>query len=233
MIPLNLKPRPPRDYNPARLMPVPHSRQQARTEATRSKLLRSAERIFARDGFEAARIEDIAAAAGYTRGAFYANFESKEELFMALLEDFVQRRIADIRSLMAQAETAEKQAEALRNYYAQVATQKRWALIFLEYKLFSIRHPEVRARLQRRIRGLRAGGIEILQNLSAALGRRTPVSSPTAAVAMGALSNALLLEQLVDPSALPGDDIHTLLSLFFDLLTGESKHRSRSLPAGK
>ena len=39
-----------------------------------------------RDGFEAARIEDIAAASGHTRGAFYANFETKEDLFLALLE---------------------------------------------------------------------------------------------------------------------------------------------------
>jgi AcrR family transcriptional regulator len=199
------------------------SRQEARTLATRRKLLRAAERIFARDGFEAARLEDIAAAAGYTRGAFYANFDSKEELFMALLEDVVQRRIADIRALMARAESAEKQAAALRNYYTRVATQRRWALIFLEYKLFAIRHPEVRSRLQSRVRRLRSPGIEILRNLSSALGRRTPVTSTAAAVAMGALSNALLLDQLVDAEALPPEDVQTLLGLFFDLLTGKRK----------
>ncbi len=202
---------------------VPLSRQQARTDTTRRKLLRSAEPVFARDGFEAARIEDIAASAGYTRGAFYANFDSKEELFMALLEDCVQRRIADVRKLMALAKTPEAQADALRDYYARVATQRRWALIFMEYKLFAIRHPQVRARLQRRMRGLRSAGIEILRNLAAALGRGTPVSSTTAAVAMGALSNSLLLEQLVDPATLSAGEVHTLLGLFFDLLTGERK----------
>ena len=56
------------------------SRQQARTEATRRKLLLAAEKVFARDGFEAARLEDIAGLAGYTRGAFYANFQSKEDI---------------------------------------------------------------------------------------------------------------------------------------------------------
>ena len=203
--------------------PVFSSKQEARTYATRRKLLRAAERIFARDGFEAARLEDIAAAAGYTRGAFYANFDSKEELFMALLEDFVQRRIADIRALVARAENAEKQADALRDYYARVATQRGWALIFLEYKLFAIRHPEVRARLQSRVRRLRAPGIEILQNLSAALERKTPVSSTATAIAMAALSNALLLEQLVDAETLSAADVHTLLSSFFDLLTGTRK----------
>ena len=62
------------------------SRQAARTAATRRKLLLAAEQTFARDGYEAARLEDIAARAGYTRGAFYANFDSKEDIFFALLE---------------------------------------------------------------------------------------------------------------------------------------------------
>ena len=62
------------------------SRHQERTDVTRARLIRAAEKIFARDGFEAAKLEEIAAEAGYTRGAFYANFESKEDLFFALLE---------------------------------------------------------------------------------------------------------------------------------------------------
>jgi AcrR family transcriptional regulator len=195
------------------------SRQQARTDATRAKLLKAAEQVFARSGFEAARLEDIAAAAGYTRGAFYANFESKEDLFMALLEECVRRRVADVRELMARAGSPQAQAKAFREYYAEIATQKQWALIFLEYKLFAVRHPEARTRLQRRIRNLRAAGIEILKKLSAALGRPLPVSASVAAVGMGALSNALLLEHLVDPESISGQDIHTLLGLFFDLLT--------------
>jgi AcrR family transcriptional regulator len=208
-----------REQTPPRMLAASLSRQQARTDATRAKLLKAAEQVFARSGFEAARLEDIAAAAGYTRGAFYANFESKEDLFMALLEECVRRRVADVRELMARAGSPQAQAKAFREYYAEIATQKQWALIFLEYKLFAVRHPEARARLQRRIRNLRAAGIEILKKLSAALGRPLPVSASVAAVGMGALSNALLLEHLVDPESISGQDIHTLLGLFLDLLT--------------
>jgi AcrR family transcriptional regulator len=207
----------------AEAKPLSNSRQQARTQATRRKLLRSAEHIFARRGFEAARIEDIAAAAGYSRGAFYANFETKEDLFMALLEDFVRRRIADVQSLLTGAKTPTEQADLLRDYYARMAIQRTWTLIFLEYKLFAVRHPQVRARLQQRLQRLRAPGIEILRKISAALGHRTPVTSSTAAVAMGALSNALMLEQLVDPETLSPSDLQTLLSAFFDLITGEDR----------
>ena len=59
--------------------------------------MQSAEKIFARDGFEAAKLEEIAADAGYTRGAFYANFDSKEDLFLALLEKEITTRIANLR----------------------------------------------------------------------------------------------------------------------------------------
>src|SRR3984893_6479853 len=78
------------------------SRQQARTAATRRKLLLAAEQTFARDGYEAARLEDIAARAGYTRGAFYANFDSKEDIFFALLEQSISGRIEQINSLLRQ-----------------------------------------------------------------------------------------------------------------------------------
>jgi AcrR family transcriptional regulator len=62
----------------------PTFRRRERAQATRARLIQAAERIFARDGFAAAKLEEIAAEAGYTRGAFYANFDSKEDLFLAL-----------------------------------------------------------------------------------------------------------------------------------------------------
>src|SRR5664279_5384205 len=78
------------------------SRRQGRTELTRALLIQSAKKIFARDGFEAAKLEEIAADAGYTRGAFYANFKNKEDLFFALLEREVSSRIAALEQEMDQ-----------------------------------------------------------------------------------------------------------------------------------
>ncbi len=68
------------------------NKHQQKSEATRRKLLEAALRIFVRDGFEAARLEDIAKESGHTRGAFYANFDTKEDLFLALLE---QQAVSD------------------------------------------------------------------------------------------------------------------------------------------
>jgi len=80
-------------------MSAPNKHQQ-RTEQTRRKLLEAGLRIFVRDGFEAARIEDIAAASGHTRGAFYANFETKEDLFLALLEQQSVKRITELHAIL-------------------------------------------------------------------------------------------------------------------------------------
>src|ERR1700682_390202 len=104
------------------------SRQAERTEATRRKLLSAAERIFARDGFEAARLEDIAAGAGYTRGAFYANFCGKEEIFFALLDQWVRQHIDPVMAAVRKQKSPERKLAALRKYYAEIATDRRVVL---------------------------------------------------------------------------------------------------------
>src|SRR5271168_2694031 len=201
------------------------SRQQARTDATRRKLLLAAERIFARDGFEAARLEDIAGLAGYTRGAFYANFQSKEDIFFALLERWVGQRISEVDALLAQRESPAKLLRALREHYAQITQDRRLALLSLEFKLFAIRHPEAHARLRARQRRLRVSGGDLLRRIARVAGRTLPVSSTTAATGLGALSNALFLEHLVDPTMATDHDIRHLLGIFFDAVLGTKPAR--------
>src|SRR5580692_497080 len=199
------------------------SRQAARTAATRRKLLLAAEQTFARDGYEAARLEDIAARAGYTRGAFYANFDSKEDIFFALLEQTVARRIAEVNELLERHDNPQQRLRALREHYAQIAKDRRLALLSLEFKLFAVRHPEAHARLRARQRGLRSCGGDILRRVMKSLGRSLPISSAAAATALGAFSHAMLLEHLVDSSSLSDAEIRHLLGLFFDAVVASQK----------
>ncbi len=201
------------------------SRQQARTDATRRKLLVAAERIFARDGFEAARLEDIASLAGYTRGAFYANFQSKEDIFFALLERWVGRRISQVDALLAQRESPAKLLRALREHYAQIMQDRRLALLSLEFKLFAIRHPEAHARLRARQRRLRVSGGDLVRRIARLAGRTLPISCTAAATGFGALSSALSLEHLVDHTMVSDQDIRHLLGVFFDAVLGAKPTR--------
>lgn len=198
----------------------PVSRQQARTLATRRRLLAAAEKTFARDGFEAARLEDIAGLAGYTRGAFYANFRSKEDIFFALLEDWVGERIREVNAVLAKHANPATRLRALRELYAQLAKDRRLVLLSLEFKLYAIRHPEAHARLRVRQRRIRASAGDLLHRLAEATGHKLPVPTTAAAAALAALSNALLLENLVDSATITDQDIRYLLGVFFDAILG-------------
>jgi AcrR family transcriptional regulator len=196
------------------------SRQQARTEATRRKLLTAAEKLFASDGFEAARIEDIAALAGYSRGAFYANFEDKEDIFFALVEQWINQYVGEVEALLERAMNPAERLRTLRDHYAQIAKSRRFTLLSLEFKLFAIRHPQAHARLRAWQRRLRACAGNIVHRVLQEQGRTHPFSTKVAAAGLGALSNALFLEHLVDHKELTESDIRHLLGLFFDAVFG-------------
>jgi AcrR family transcriptional regulator len=196
------------------------STQAARTQATRRRLLAAAESIFAQDGFEAARLEDIATSAGYTRGAFYANFKSKEDIFFALFEEWIRKRIDVVTALLRRYKSPAHKLAALRKYYAEIALDRRLVLISLEFKIFALRHPDAHARLRDRHRRLRITWGTLFSELLEPLGRSLPVANPAAATCLGALAQGLLIDHLVDTKTLTGHDIRRVLGLFFDSIFG-------------
>lgn len=216
----------------ARLRARPVSRQQARTAATREKLLAAAARIFAREGFEAARLEDIAAAAGYTRGAFYANFRDKEELFFALLERWVSQRLAQVSELLARTnQSPAEQLRALRDYYARGAKDRRLALLSLEFMLYAIRHPAAHARLRVRMKRLKSCAADLVRRIAESEGRSLPVSAGAVTAALGAFSNALFLEHLVDSKRISESEVRRLLGIVFDAIVSGRPAAKRQSPA--
>src|SRR5271170_1854473 len=80
---------------------------QERTAATRNLLLIAAEQVFARVGYEKAQVEEIAEAAGFSKGALYAHFKSKEELFLALYETKTASSLVKLRQALDGASTRE------------------------------------------------------------------------------------------------------------------------------
>jgi AcrR family transcriptional regulator len=123
--------------------PASSSRQLERSERTRSELLRAAETIFVRDGFEASRIEDIAAEAGRSRGAFYANFESKTEVFLALRSLAVRRRAREIRQRIEKVSGQQERYDAVIRYMLEQICDTQTLLLQIEFKLFALRHPDM------------------------------------------------------------------------------------------
>ena len=185
------------------------NKHQQRTAATRRALLAAARRIFARDGFEACRIEDIAAAAGYTRGAFYAHFRAKEDLFFAIFQQEAGRRVDEIRDLLERYPGSREQLAALRKFYVDRIGDRQWAMLVLEFKLFALRHPQLRPRLAATHRKLRAS--LRLENIDQAC------DEPKKA-ALEAILSSLTLEHAYDPLRISRGDATGILAVLFDAL---------------
>lgn len=197
------------------ILAKPPNKHQERTEETRRVLLKSARLIFARDGFEACRIEDIVAAAGYTRGAFYANFATKEELFFALLQEETDGHAARIRAVLESYDSVERRMAALRDYYVQCIADREWGMLMLEFKLFAARHPKLRPKLAAIHRRIRASmKLEVLHKL---LGIDDACPESKSAVLEGAMAG-LFLEHSYDPERLPECQAAKFLGHIFDSL---------------
>jgi AcrR family transcriptional regulator len=201
------------------------TKHQQRTEATRRALLEAAHRIFARDGFEASRIEDIAGATGHTRGAFYAHFNSKEDLFFALFEQEAGDRLRGLRATMEQCPDSEARLRALRKFYVGRVSDRQWVMLALEFKLFALRHPKLRARLARTHRRIRESlKLEIISKLIPELMRERPQSRELRRVALEAVLNGLVLEHAYDPETISQAQATAVLGRMFDILMPAKQH---------
>ena len=209
------------------------SRPRERSVDTRARLIRAAEKIFAKDGFEAAKLEEIAAEAGYTRGAFYANFESKEDLFFALLEGQISSRISAVEQITRNLRDPEEKLRAFRNFFLTVCEDRRWSLLALEFKLFAVRHPEVKARLAAMNRRLVKPRIGILRDLMQGSGRTLPVSPAAIAMSLSAVTNSLGLEHMLDRTLMPEAELKQILGNYFDSLIGGQPSADTQIKARK
>jgi AcrR family transcriptional regulator len=121
------------------------NKHQAKTEATLRGVLDASERVFVRDGYERAQIETIAAEAGRTKGAVYAHFRSKEDIFLALIERKAKsRRDEFLRS--AEGEDINKRLAILKKLFLGALEDESWPILMLEFKLLALRN---KASLQR------------------------------------------------------------------------------------
>jgi len=190
-----------------------------KTEATRLALLESARRVFASQGFEASRIEDIAAATGHTRGAFYAHFSTKEDLFFALLEQETSRRVTQIRTAMESHEDPELRLQALRSFYVNLIADPQWVMLMLEFRLFALRHPKLRAQLAGTHRRIRSSlKLEVIDELLPARLRASRESEELRKVALDVILNGLVLEHAYDAERISEKQVVSLLGRLFDVL---------------
>lgn len=198
---------------------APVGRQEARTRETRELLLRAAESIFIRDGYEGTDLKDIAALAGRTKGAIYGHFKSKEDIFLALVADHRIRHRAKVERLIT--EDVDKNLRVLREMFRELSRDRDWALLQLEYKMFILRHPESKERFQQAYMELIPDREMVYAKLIGTPARSRPgISRALALHSMMPMLSALLLEAEFDPGLLTPRSIQALITEVFDCLLG-------------
>jgi AcrR family transcriptional regulator len=178
--------------------------------------MRSAAKVFALRGLQQASIDEVAEDAGFTKGAFYANFKSKEELFLAMLDERFADRLEEIERATSGAEEPEEQARrAGLDFSHYLAADPEWQRLFFEFAAYAARNEEFREELVTRYGALRDRIASMYERRAAELGVEPPVPYEQIAVMTFAMANGIALERLLEPEAVPDDVFGTMLLVFF------------------
>lgn len=198
-------------------MPKPRASTQAmRTEATRAKLVNAAYNVFIKDGFSEAAIDAICRGAGYSRGAFYANFENKDDLFLAVYDRQLDSVRRGLETNLEGVSGPVERAAVMRDFYLDMAADQRWLLLLLEFRLYAIRRPRVRRRLEK-FDEQTAGRFESL--VKTALedpSRERRLSSETLNGAALGILYGLTVESLFEPDRLSKENVQDILRAFIN-----------------
>jgi AcrR family transcriptional regulator len=152
------------------------ARPRRRRAETVERLLDAALETFAEIGFAAASVEDICSRGGFTRGAFYSSFRTKDELFEALFVRETARNFARAEEQLAGLEgEPDPIAAAVERCLGTFRADRTWVLVHTEYALHATRHPEAAAALRRHAEQAHHQLTDLIETVSARLGLRLAV----------------------------------------------------------
>ena len=174
-----------------------------RTGLNRGQVLAAARRVFLARGYERATLDAIAREAGFSKGVVYSQFESKGDLFLALLEERIDERAAENEALAKRYKGVEAVVAIVRAAREDAEAQRGWQLLLLEFRLHAARDPGLNRRYAeahgRTIAGVAATIERMLADSSEEL-----VEAPRHLAALVlALAPGLVLERASDPRILP------------------------------
>jgi len=202
----------------------------AEGRAARDELLSASLRVFARRGYREAGVDEIAAEAGYSKGAIYWHFSSKEELLMALLEERVDAPLRDRVALLASAPVErDMSVEATRAFAQQLDEEREAMLLEREYWSLAIRDPELRARYAERQAELRDALASGLEARARHLG--TPeltMSAEDVARIVMSIIGGLAVDELIEPGSVRPELLGEALALVYAGLVARAQGHAAS-----
>jgi AcrR family transcriptional regulator len=188
------------------LGPGPGRRKREKREDVKAKILESAYAVFSERGYEGASLERVAEAAGFSKGAVYSNFASKDELFFELVSARIDERIEALRAVLAKRPGSKGLAAAARAAGRELGTlgesDPEWQKLFIEFWLRCARSEELRVRMAEKRRLMRARIAEsFVAEAEASATKLRQAEAMDLATTVLALSNGLGIEGIIDPGS--------------------------------
>jgi AcrR family transcriptional regulator len=205
-------------------MPVERWTPERRRELTRTTLIAAAAEVFARRGFEGASLEEIAETAGFTRGAIYKTFGSKEELFFAVSDDDFAARLQSFADKIGESAELAEPGELAAMWRQSVVGDRADLALNMEVRLYAMRNPEVTARFAEHQRTTRRALAQFIVDTAARMGLTPTVPAMTLAGVLEAASWGISESAAVDP------DDEGLLDALFEIFVRASCARGDAPP---
>lgn len=155
-------------------------------KATRAKLVDAALRLFSSSGYEHATVDDISQAAGYSKGAYYFHFSTKDDVLLELLRIWTEGRTAAIAAELDERSTDGEAVERVLEAFFSYQDAPQWPGVLLEFWAQAVRNPEVSKRLSHGYAGWRKSITAAFERAAAAGTLRVESADDAAALVLAA-----------------------------------------------
>jgi AcrR family transcriptional regulator len=182
-------------------------------QRTRKSLLEAAAKIFCKHGLEGASIDQVAEVAGFTKGAFYANFKSKEELFLVMLDEQFSRELERLDRTLSGTDEFRHEARAAAVDFIHSAGGEDWPRLYFEFAAYAARNEEFRRELATRQRAMRERVAKVYHRWLEGFGVDSPLPIEDIAAMTYCMADGFLVDRLIEPG-LSEELYATMLSVF-------------------
>jgi AcrR family transcriptional regulator len=196
---------------------------------TRAQLMASARQLFLRRGFHAASLELVAEEAGFTIGAVYSRFGSKADLFLAILDEHIDRIVAEVAQVAGVDQPLGAHAELLAGRrMALLEREREWFPLVLEFWSHAARDERLRGEFAARHERLVGAYAGLIEADYTRLGLPLPLAPEVLARAVVAMGNGVALERLADPARVPEGLLSTMAVGFLRGVAADDPAEGRS-----
>ena len=183
-------------------------------------LLEAARELFTKVGLDAASLEEVAETAGYSRGAFYSNFASKDELIVAVLEREIQGANQSLNAVFAWDLPPKERLAVIRSIYISMSGDPNGCVFWMGIRLYAVRNPDVRPKIAELFRSHYAEVAKHVGRMYEELGTEPPAPPEVLTISLIAQAQGLALSLMVDPDLISVEQFQQALGIYFDRLIG-------------